>query len=61
MTTLNNKMGKQKDNDPYRSYSAPASPRGDDITDQVPEVSDVEKLLGRCVSGKNLGDSFSGF
>lgn len=55
---LNNKMDLRRDIDPFQSRSAPSSPHRDDMAISVSEVSDVEKLLGRCVSGKNLETAF---
>lgn len=54
---LNNK-GLRKESDPFQSRSAPSSPPSEDMSIPVSEVSDVEKLLGRCVSGKNLETAF---
>jgi hypothetical protein len=55
---LNNKSDLRKVSDPFQSRSAPSSPHGGDMGISVSEVSDVEKLLGRCVSGKNLETAF---
>lgn len=55
---LNDKSDLCIGNDPFQSRSAPSSPHNDDMGISVSEVSDVEKLLGRCVSGKNLETAF---
>ncbi|XP_073388007.1 type I inositol polyphosphate 5-phosphatase 10 isoform X1 [Physcomitrium patens] len=55
---LNKKVGVRKEDDPFQSRSAPLSPRNDDMGISVTDVSDVEKMLGRCVSGKNLETAF---
>ena len=55
---LNNKSDHRKESDPFQSRSAPSSPHNDDMGISVSEVYDVEKLLGRCVSGKNLETAF---
>jgi len=55
---LNSKSDPHKDSDPFQSRSAPSSPLGDDMGIPVSEVSDVEKLIGRRVSGKNLETAF---
>lgn len=44
--------------DPFRSRSAPSSPNSEHMGIPVSDVSDVEKLLERCVSGKNLETAF---
>lgn len=55
---LNNNNGLRKESDPFQSRSAPSSPHNDDMGISVSEVYDAEKLLGRCVSGKNLETAF---
>ncbi|KAG0585989.1 hypothetical protein KC19_2G054600 [Ceratodon purpureus] len=57
---LNCKIGLVKESDPFQSRSAPASPARNEgnMSIPAPDVSDVEKLFGRCVSGKNLETAF---
>ena len=56
--TLNDIIGQQIEADPFQSRSAPASPTRNDLSPISVTVSEVEKLLERCVSGKNLETAF---
>lgn len=56
--TLNDTIGQQIEADPFQSRSAPASPTRNDLSPVSATVSEVEKLLERCVSGKNLETAF---
>lgn len=55
---LNNKSNFCGGCDPFQSRSAPSSPNSEGMGIPVSDVSDVEKLLDRCVSGKNLETAF---
>ena len=55
---LNNNIGIRKERYPFQSRSAPGSPYNNSMRISISEDSDVEKLLGRCVSGKNLETTF---
>lgn len=56
--SLNDTIGQQIEADPFQSRSAPGSPTRDDLSPVSITVSEVEKLLERCVSGKNLETAF---